>query len=50
VTATWLLAHREPEARDAIWVERAAPSSWDAIEALRAEIPGTHKILLVRRA
>lgn len=45
----WELAHRRRDVAAATQVTIEAPGSWQAIEALRAQIPADELVLYVRR-
>jgi hypothetical protein len=46
----WELAHRRQDADEATHVTVEAPGSWEAIEAVRAQILADEIVLYVRRA
>jgi hypothetical protein len=45
----WDLAHRSRGESECTPAAVEAPDSWAAVEKLRAEIPGDHLVLYVRR-
>lgn len=46
----WELAHRRRNVDEATHVTVQASSSWEAVEAVRAQIPAEEIVLYVRRA